>query len=104
MIGHIEEGNGAVWVAAVAHGGHVSVPHDGHGGQRLALGVGVRDSVALPGRRGQLGAQRQVLLDLLILGLVEVVLGVLQVALYLQQKQTKCSESLLIKHSQNNTD
>lgn len=89
MIGHSEEGNGAVGVAAVADGGHVSIPHDWHGGQRLALGVWMRNSVALPGRRGQLGAQRQVLLDLLILGLVEVKLGVLQVALYLQRKTKK---------------
>lgn len=87
VIGHSEQGNGAVGVAAVADRGHVSVPHDGHGGQRLARGVWMLNGVALPGRRGQLGAQRQVLLDLLILRLVEVELGVLQVAVYLQQKQ-----------------
>lgn len=86
VIGHSEQGNGAVGVAAVADGGHVSVPHDRRGGQLLAGGVRVRNGVALPGRRGQLGAQSQVLLDLLILGLVEVELGVLQVALYLQPK------------------
>lgn len=84
MVAHAEEGDGAVGVAAVADRGHVSVPHDGHAGQRLARGVGVRDGVALAGRGGQLGAQRQVLLDLLVLRLVEVVLGVLQVAVYLQ--------------------
>lgn len=72
MIGHGEQGDGAVGVAAVADGGHVSVPHDGHRGQRLAGSVRMRHGVALPGRRGQLGAQRQVLLDLLILALVEV--------------------------------
>lgn len=87
MIGHSEKGNRAVGIAAVADRGHVSVPHDWHGGQRLARGVRMRNGVALPGRRGQLGAQCQVLLDLLILGLVEVELGVLQVAMYLQQKQ-----------------
>lgn len=86
MIGHSEQGNGAVGVTAVADRGHVSVPHDRHGGQ-LARGVWMRNGVALPGRRGQLGAQCQVLLDLLILGLVEVELGVLQVAVYLQQTQ-----------------
>lgn len=85
VIGHGEQGNRAVGVAAVADGGHVSIPHDRHGGQRLAGGMRMRHGVALPGRRGQLGAQRQVLLDLLILALVEVELGVLQVALYLQQ-------------------
>lgn len=87
VTGHSEQGNGAVGVAAVADRGHVSIPHDRHGGQRLARGVWMLNGVALPGRRGQLGAQRQVLLDLLILGLVEVELGVLQVAVYLQQKQ-----------------
>lgn len=84
MVAHAEKGDGAVGVAAVADRGHVSVPHDGHAGQRLARGVGVRDGVALAGRGGQLGAQRQVLLDLLVLRLVEVVLGVLQVAVYLR--------------------
>lgn len=86
MVAHGEQGNGAVGVAAVADGGHVSIPHDWHGGQRLAGGVRVRDGVALPGRRGQLRAKREVLLDLLVLALVEVELGVLQVALYLWQK------------------
>lgn len=86
MVAHGEQGNGAVGVAAVADRGHVPVPHDWHGGQRLARGVRVRDGVALPGRRGQLGAEREVLLDLLVLGLVEVELGVLQVALYLWQE------------------
>lgn len=84
MVGHGEQSNGAVGVAAVADRGHVSVPHDWHGGQPLARGV--RDGVALPGRRGQLGAEREVLLDLLVLGLVEVEFGVLQVALYLWQE------------------
>ncbi|KAG7240716.1 hypothetical protein INR49_026605 [Caranx melampygus] len=78
VIGHGEQGDRAVGVAAVADGGHVSVPHDGHRGQWLAGSVRMRHGVALPGRRGQLGAQRQVLLDLLILALVEVELGVLQ--------------------------
>ena len=72
----------------------MSVPHDRHGGQRLAGGVWMWNGVALPGRRGQLGAQRQVLLDLLVLGLVEVELGVLQVAVYLQPKQS-CTLSQL---------
>lgn len=48
MVGHGKQSNGAVGVAAVADGGHVSVPHDWHGGQRLARGVRVRDAVALP--------------------------------------------------------
>lgn len=81
VTGHGEQGNGACGVAAVADRGHVSVPHDRHGGQLLlARGVWVRHGVALPGRRGE----RQVLLDLLVLALVEVELGVLQVALYLR--------------------
>lgn len=87
MIGHSEKGYGAVGVAAVTDRGHVSVPHDRHSGQWLARGVRMWNGVALPGRRGQLGAQCQVLLDLLILGLVKVELGVLQVAVYLQQNQ-----------------
>lgn len=86
VVGHGEQSNGAVGVAAVADRRHVSVPHDWHAGQRLARGVRVRDGVALPGRRGQLGAQREVLLDLLVLALVEVEFGVLQVALYLWQE------------------
>lgn len=88
VIGHAEQGDGAVGVAAVTDRGHVSVPHDRRGGQRLVRGVRVQNGVALPGRRGQLGAQSQVLLDLLILGLMQVELGVLQVALDLQRKQT----------------
>lgn len=87
VIGHREKGYGAVGVAAVTDRGHVSVPHDWHGGQRLARGVRMWNGVALPGRRGQLGAQCQVLLDLLILGLVKMELGVLQVAVYLQRNQ-----------------
>ncbi len=87
MVSHSEQGNRAVGVTAVADGGHVSIPHDRNGSQRLARGVWMRNGVALPGRRGKLGAQRQVLLDLLILGLVEVELRVLQVAMYLQQNQ-----------------
>lgn len=89
LTGHGEQGDRAVGVAAVAHGGHAAVPEDGHGGQWLARGVRVRHAVALAGRRGQLGAQRQVLLDLLTLALVEVELGVLQVALYLREKSRK---------------
>lgn len=54
MVGHGQQSNGAVGVAAVADGGHVPVPHDRHGGQRLARGVRVRDGMALPARRGQL--------------------------------------------------
>lgn len=50
VAGHGEQSNGAVGAAAVADGRHVSVPHDWHGGQPLAGGVRVRDSVALPGR------------------------------------------------------
>lgn len=86
MVAHAQEGHRAVGVAAVADRGHVSVPHDGHNGQRLSWWMGVRDGVALAGRAGKLGAQRQVLLDLLVLRLVEVELGVLQVAVYLQVK------------------
>lgn len=86
MVGHGQQSNGAVGVAAVADGGHVPVPHDRHGGQRLARGVRVRDGMALPARRGQLWAEREVLLNLLVLSLVEVELGVLQVTLYLKQK------------------
>ncbi len=98
MIGHSEQGNGAVGVAAVADRGHVSIPHNRHGGQGLARCVWMLNGVALPGRRGQLGAQRQVLLDLLILGLVEVELGVLQVAVYLQQKICYLPEFKLASH------
>lgn len=87
MVGHGQQSNGAVGVAAVADGGHVPVPHDWHGGQCLARGVRVRDGVALSARRGQLWAEREVLLNLLVLGLVEVELGVLQVALYLWRKK-----------------
>lgn len=87
MTGHAEQGDGAVGVTAVADGRHVSVPHDRHGAQRLAGGVRVQNGVSLPGRRGQFGAKGQVLLDLLILGLVEVELGVLQVVLYLYQEK-----------------
>lgn len=87
MTGQSEQGDGTVGVAAVADSGHMSVPHDGHRGQRLAGRVRMRDGVALPGGRGQLGAQRQILLDLLILGLVEVKFGVLQMAVNLQQHQ-----------------
>lgn len=43
--------------------------------------------MALPCCGGQLGAQRQVLLDLLVLRLVQVELGVLEVAVYLRQTQ-----------------
>lgn len=86
MVGHGQQSNGAVGVAAVADGGHMPVPHDRHGGQRLARGVRVRDGMALPARRGQLWAEREVLLNLLVLSLVEVELGVLQVTLYLKQK------------------
>lgn len=69
VVGHGHQGAaGAVGV--------VDVAHDGHGGQRLAGAVGVGR------RRGQLGAQRQVLLDLL--ALVEVELGALQLALDLR--------------------
>lgn len=88
MIAHSEKCNRAVGVAAVADRGHVSISHDRHGGQRLARVVRMWNGVALPGRRGQLGAQCQVLLDLLILGLVEVKLGVLQVTMYLKQRHT----------------
>lgn len=87
MVGHREEGDRAAGVAAVADGRHVSIPHDRHGGQRLAGGVRMHNGVALPSRRGQLGAQRQVLLYLLVLALVEVELGVFQVVMYLQQQQ-----------------
>lgn len=88
VIGQSKQGDGAVGVAAVADSGHVSIPHDWHSGQRLAGGVWMLHSVTLSGRRGQLGAQSQVLFYLLILGLVEVKFGVLQMALNLQQKQT----------------
>lgn len=87
MVAHGQQSNGAVGVTAVADGGYVPVPHDGHGGQRLARGVRVRDGVALPAWRGQLWAEREVLLNLLVLGLVEVELGALQVALYLWQQR-----------------
>lgn len=83
MIGHRKQGNRAVGVTAVTDGGHVSVPHDRHGGECLARGVRMCHGVARCGRGGQLGAQRQVLLHGLILALVEMELGVLQVALYL---------------------
>lgn len=86
MIAHSEKCNRAVGVAAVTDRGHVSISHDRHGGQRLARVVRMWNGVALTGRRGQLGAQCQVLLDLLILGLVEVKLGVLQVTMYLKQR------------------
>lgn len=87
LVAHGEQSNGAVGVAAaVANGGHVPVPHDWHGGQRLARGVRVRDGVALPARRGQLWAECEVLLHLLVLGLVEMELRVLQVTLDLRQK------------------
>lgn len=89
VIGQREQGHRAVGVAAVADRRHVSVPHDRRGGQRLAGGVRMRHGVAQPGRGGQLGAQRQVLLDLLTLGLVEVELGVLQVVLYLQRHKSQ---------------
>lgn len=87
VIGQGEQGDRAVRVAAVADGGHMSIPHDWDGSQRLSWGVGVCHCVALPSGGGQLRAQCQVLLDLLTLGLVEVKLGVLQVGLYLRQKQ-----------------
>lgn len=94
LVAHGEQSNGAVGVAAaVANGGHVPVPHDWHGGKRLARGVRVRDGVALPARRGQLWAECEVLLHLLVLGLVEMELRVLQVTLDLQQK-TEASVSL----------
>lgn len=83
MVGHGEQGDGAVGVAAVADGRHVSVPHDGDGGERLARGVWVCNAVALPGRR----RQRQVLLHLLVLALLQVELGVFQVAVYLWGKE-----------------
>lgn len=86
MAGHGKQSNGAVGVAAVADGSYVPISHDWHGGQRLARSMRVGDGVALPARRGQLGAEREVLLNLLVLCLVEVELGVLQVALYLWQK------------------
>lgn len=84
MIGHSEKSNGAVGIAAVADRGHVAVPHDRHSGQRLAGSMRMRNSVALSGRRGKLGSQCKILLDLLVLVLVEVELGVLQVTLYLR--------------------
>lgn len=84
MIGHSEKSNGAVGIAAVADRGHVSIPHDRHRGQRLAGSMRMRNGVALSGRRGKLGSQCKILLDLLVLVLVEVELGVLQVTLYLQ--------------------
>lgn len=87
VVCHREEGDRAAGVAAITDRCHVSIPHDRHGGQRLARGVGMHNGVALPSRRGQLGAQCQVLLYLLVLALVEVELGVFQVAMYLRQQQ-----------------
>lgn len=99
MVSHSEQSNRAVGVAAVADGGHVSIPHDRDGSQRLARGVWMRNGVALPGGRRKLWAQRQVLLDLLILGLVEVELRVLQVAVYLQQNQNHPQNEFLRSES-----
>lgn len=99
MIVHSEKCNRAVGVAAVADRGHVSISHDRHGRQLLARVVRMWNGVALPGRRGQLGAQCQVLLDLLILGLVEVKLGVLQVTMYLKQKHKSYKFSELNRKS-----
>lgn len=87
VIGQTKQGNRAVGVAAVTDSGHMSIPHDWHSGQWLAGGVWMLHGVNLSSRRGQLGAQRQILFYLLILGLVEVKFGVLQMALDLQQKQ-----------------
>lgn len=87
MTGQREQGNRAVWVAAVTDWGHVSVPHDWHGSQRLAGGVWVLHGVTRTRRGGQLGAQRQVLLHRLVLALVEMELGVLQVALHLKKRR-----------------
>lgn len=86
MIGQSKQGNRTVGVTAVADSRHVSIPHDWYSGQWLAGGVWMQHGMALSGRRGQLGAKREVLLYLLVLGLVEVKFGVLQVALNLQEK------------------
>lgn len=79
IVGQREQGDGASRCAAVAHGWHVSVAHDGHRAQGLArVRVGLASKFA---------AQSKVLFDLL--GLVEVVLGVLQMTLNLQKEEKK---------------
>ncbi len=46
IVGQREQGDGASWRAAVAHGQHVSVAHDGHHSQGLAW-VRMGDRVGL---------------------------------------------------------
>lgn len=77
MVGHGEQGDRAVGIAAIADGGHVPISHNRHCGQRLAGGMWMRHTVTLSGRGGQLGAQSQVLLHWLTLALVEMELGIL---------------------------